>query len=201
MSRRTSPPQAWNCRNRIRGVLTAKRLGILAGVAALVAYTAFLVHNLSFSMGGPDTSGYMNEAKMIAAGHMTLPVDLARTLKLDDSWLGDFMPLGFAPSPGGRMHPTYPPGLPVHLAIVGLVCGWQRAPLLLLPFAAAGALPFLFAIARKLELPLPLFAAAPAILGLLAPFLLHAFQPASDCLATFWMLFGFYCFIAAIALP
>src|SRR5205823_1865805 len=147
---------------RIRGVLTAKRLGILAGVVALVAYTTFLVSNLSYAAGGPDTSGYMNEAKMIAAGHMTLPVDLVRTLKLDDSWLRDFMPLGFAPSPGARMHPTYPPGLSVHLAMLGLIGGWQRAPFFLGPFAAAGALAFLFAIARKLELPLLLSAAAAA---------------------------------------
>ena len=181
--------------------MTAKRLEILAGVAALVAYTTFLVFNSSFSMGGPDTSGYMNEAKMIAAGHMTLPVDLVRTLKLDDSWLGDFMPLGFAPSPGARMHPTYPPGLPVHLAMVGGIGGWQRAPFFLIPVAAAGALAFLFAIARKLELPLLLSAAAPAILGFLPPFLWHAVQPASDVLATFWSLVAIYCCLDASRRP
>ena len=182
-------------------MLTAKRLRIFAGLLTLVVYATFLLRNLSYSVGGPDTSGYMNEAKMIAAGHMTLPVDLVHTLKLDDSWLYAFMPYGFAPSPGGRMHPTYPPGLPMHLAVAGLIGGWRHAPFFLMPLAATGVLALLFAIARKLELPFSLSVAAPAILGFFAPFLWHAVQPASDVLATFWTLAAIYCCLEAFDRP
>jgi hypothetical protein len=160
-----------------------------AGLAiALTAYSVFLFWNLPYSLGGPDTSGYMNEARMIAHGRTTLNIDLVRTMRLDDSWLEFFTPSGFAPSPGGRMHPTYPPGLPVHLAIAGLLGGWQRAPFLINPLAAVGSLALLFLIARTLGLTLPFAAAAPITLAFVPALLWHAVQPASDVFAMFWAL-------------
>ncbi|HEV8657608.1 MAG TPA: hypothetical protein VGS96_03175 [Thermoanaerobaculia bacterium] len=159
---------------------------VFAGAVALVLYAAFLIHNLSYAIGGPDTGSYFNEARTIAAGHMTRPVALVRTLRLDDSWLGFFMPLGFAPSPGASMHPIYPAGLPIHLAAAAFIGGWERAPFFVAPLAAVGCLVLIVAVARSLGLSLVLSMAAATVLAGLPPFLWHAVQPASDVLATFW---------------
>ena len=129
---------------------------------------------------------------MIASGQRTVPIDLVRVMKLDDSWLGTFTPLGFAPADRGRMHPTYPPGLPMHLALAGIVGGWRHAPFLLIPIFAVASLALTFAIGRRLDLPVLLAAVAPVAIAFLPPFLLHAVQPASDVLAMFWALAAIY---------
>ena len=172
--------------------MNGKRAVTIVELLALAGYGAFLILHLSFAAGGPDTSGYMNEARMIATEHLTRPVELIRTLRLDDSWLRIFMPLGFAPSPHGTMHPTYPPGLPVHIALAGIIGGWARAPFIVVPLAAVASLAMMFALARRLDLSLPLACAAPIVLAFLPPLLWHAVQPASDVLAMFWALTAIY---------
>ncbi len=171
-----------------RVVNRTDRIVLIAGALAIIAYGTFLFRNLSFAAGGPDTGGYMNEARLIAAGRMTTPVGLVRTLGLDDSWLGYFMPLGFAPSKGASMHPTYPPGLPVHIALAALIGGWKHAPFYVAPLAAIGCLIMMVAVARKLGVPLVLSFGGAAIIAAGPAFLWHAVQPASDVLATFWAL-------------
>lgn len=143
----------------------------------------------------------MNEARLIAAGKMTLPVDLVRQLHLDDSWLGFFMPLGFAPSKQASMHPMYPAGLPFHLALFGKAGGWKHAPYYVTPLAAIGCALFMFAIGRTLELSPFASIAGAASLCLLPPFLWHAVQPASDVLATFWTLVAIFCALRAVDRP
>src|SRR2546430_1361096 len=144
-----------------------KILILSAGSVAIVLYAAFIVRNLSYAMGGPDTGSYFNEARTIAAGRMTRPVALVRVLRLDDSWLGFFMPLGFAPSRGASMHPIYPAGLPFHLAAAGLIGGWERAPFFVAPAAAVGCLILVFGIARNVGLSrLASMAAATVVAGL-----------------------------------
>ncbi|HSP16870.1 MAG TPA: hypothetical protein VLV78_19140 [Thermoanaerobaculia bacterium] len=168
------------------------RVVLIAGVLAIASYAVFLRRNLSFAAGGPDSGGYMNEARLIAAGRMTRPVELVRVFGLDDSWLGYFMPLGFAPSKGAAMHATYPPGLPMHLALAARIGGWKHAPFYIAPLAAIGCLILMVAVATRLGVPPLLSFAGAAILGALPPFLWHAVQPASDVLATFWALLAIW---------
>ncbi len=171
-----------------RSVNRGERFLLIAGALAIAAYGTFLFRNLSFAAGGPDTGGYMNEARLIASGRVTTPVGLVRTFGLDDSWLGYFMPLGFGPSKGAAMHPTYPPGLPIHLAVAALIGGWKHAPFYVAPLAAVGCLIMIVAVGRKLGIPLVLSLGGAAIVAAGPAFLWHAVQPASDVLATFWAL-------------
>ncbi|HYS55943.1 MAG TPA: hypothetical protein VER58_19455 [Thermoanaerobaculia bacterium] len=143
----------------------------------------------------------MNEARLIAFGKTTRPVTLVRLFGLDDSWLGFFMPLGFAPSPHGSMHPTYPAGLPMHLALAGIIGGWARAPFLIAPFAAVGCVFLVCFLSRRLGLPRSASSIAAAAMATLPPFLWHAVQPASDVLATFWALVAICCAFVASERP
>lgn len=181
--------------------MKSERWIVIAGATALVFYAGFLFRNLSYAVGGPDTGGYFNEAKMITEGRMTRPVVLVRELGLDDSWLGFFMPLGFAPSPHASMHPTYPAGLPFHLALAASVGGWRHAPFYVAPLAAIGCALLMFAVSRKLGLSSLSSMAAAAALVTLPPFLWHAVQPASDVLATFWALAAMWCAFESVERP
>jgi hypothetical protein len=181
--------------------MRTERWIVIGGATALLIYAGFLFHNLSYAMGGPDTGGYFNEAKMITEGRLTRPVVLVRELGLDDSWLGFFMPLGFAPSPHASMHPTYPAGLPFHLALAASIGGWRHAPYYIAPLAAIGCALLMFAVSRKVGLsPLSSMAAAAALVTL-PPFLWHAVQPASDVLATFWALAAMWCAFESVERP
>ena len=173
----------------------------MGGAAVLVFYAGFLFRNLSFSVGGPDTGGYFNEAKMITEGRVTRPVTLVRELGLDDSWLGYFMPLGFAPSPHASMHPTYPAGLPFHLALAASIGGWRNAPYYVAPLAAIGCAVLMFAVGRKFGLSSLSSIAAAFAFVTLPPFLWHAVQPASDVLATCWGLAAIWCAFEALERP
>ncbi|HSP34998.1 MAG TPA: hypothetical protein VLU46_11830 [Thermoanaerobaculia bacterium] len=164
------------------------RLLIIVAAIAIALYGRFLYRHLGYAAGGPDSGGYMNEAKLIASGHVTEPVGLVRQLGLDDSWLGYFMPLGFAPSPHGSMHPLYPPGLPMHLALAGKIGGWKKAPYLVAPLAAVGCVILMILIARQLGIPLLLSFVGAAAVAWFPPLLWHAVQPASDVLAMLWAL-------------
>ena len=181
--------------------MKSERWIVIGGAIALLIYALFLLRNLSYAVGGPDTGGYFNEAKLITEGRTTRPVVLVRELGLDDSWLGFFMPLGFAPSPHASMHPTYPAGLPFHLAAAALIGGWKHAPYYVAPLAAIGCAFFMFAVGRKLGLsPLTSVAGAFALVTL-PPFLWHAVQPASDVLATFWALAAMWCALESAERP
>jgi len=169
-----------------------ERLLLIVAAIALAWYGRWLYRNLSYAAGGPDSGGYMNQAQLIASGHVTEPVPLVRELGLDDSWLGYFMPLGFAPSPHASMHPLYPPGLPMHLAAAGSIGGWKRAPFLVAPLAALGCVILVIAVARLLGVPLLLSFAGAFAVAALPPFLWHAEQPASDVVAMFWALVAMY---------
>src|SRR5205814_1625474 len=80
--------------------------------------------------GGADSSGYFNEARLMVSGRFNRPIELLRILHLPTEWSHVLTPLGFASDERDRtaMVPTYPPGFPAHLAIIGMIGGWSRAP-------------------------------------------------------------------------
>jgi 4-amino-4-deoxy-L-arabinose transferase-like glycosyltransferase len=87
-----------------------------------------------------------------------------------------------------RITPTYPTGLPLHLALAGKILGWTAGSIAVGLFAALGAIWLIYAVARELGLGWQLAAAAAALLALCPIFLFAAVQPLSDGLATTWCL-------------
>ncbi|MCU1246502.1 MAG: hypothetical protein JWN02_2412 [Acidobacteria bacterium] len=171
---------------------------LLVAAVASLGYLAWLVGHTSAVAGGSDSSGYLNEARMIARGQLRLPMEPMRRLQVDDSFAPVFAPLGFAPGTvRWTMVPTYPPGLPLHFAVAGMMAGWERAPFLVQPLAALTALWLLYFIGRELGLSRWWSTAPPLLLTVSATFLHYAVQAVSDDLACAWTLAAILCALLA----
>jgi hypothetical protein len=163
----------------------------------LVAYATVLITHLSWAAGGADSSGYLNEARLMASGRTSLPIEPLKTLHLTPDWAYAFVPLGFTER-GPRMVPVYPPGLPAQFAIAGAVGGWARGPFLVPPIAALVCLVLMFVLGRQLGLQTWRSFAGAALLGVCPVFLFMAAQPMSDVIATAWTLAAMVCALANV---
>jgi hypothetical protein len=156
------------------------------------AYVAMLLRNTCYFAAGPDSSGYLNEARMLAHGELRVAIEPLRTFGLDAKFADIFVPLGFARHAATEMTPTYPPGLPLHMALFAAIGGWRIAPYLVTTFAAIAALLLVYAIGRELQLPKSLAIAGAAILAASPIFMNFAMQPMSDLVACVWALAAIY---------
>jgi 4-amino-4-deoxy-L-arabinose transferase-like glycosyltransferase len=162
---------------------------ILLASAAFLAYAWLLLFHASFVAGGSDSSGYVNAARLITTGRVVAPVEAIEELGLPDEFARLFIPLGFLPGPRpATMVPFYPPGFPLHLALGGLVGGWNYGPFLVAPFAGLASLLLIYLVGRELGLSRLFSAAGAAILALCPIFVYLAEQPMSDVVATMWTL-------------
>src|SRR5579872_3841809 len=120
----------------------------------LIAYGAMLICHLSWAAGGADSSGYLNEARMMRRGQTARQVEMLSRLRIGSSWIDAFTPLGFVPWFKDRRYivATYPAGLPVHFAIAGSIAGFNRGPFLIPPLAAILSLILMFILGRQLGL-------------------------------------------------
>ena len=101
------------------------------GWLALAAYALFIALTAKTVAGGSDSSGYLNSARIFAAGQflvdMRVPAEFGAPGQIERS---HFHPLGFtAYAAEPRYAPTYPTGLPLLLALAGSLLGWDAGPL------------------------------------------------------------------------
>lgn len=169
----------------LRLILGAVILGGICG------YTLFLGRYIAPYAGGSDSSGYLNNARILSEGKFyTLP----RALKEQPVHkFGDFanVPLGFSLRPDGLMVPTYPTGYSLQLIAMSAF-GLDRAPVILNIITAlvSGLLFFLYC--RKLGVHSGLSLGGVALLWICPLFLFSAFQPMSDLSTVFWSLAVMY---------
>ncbi len=162
---------------------------IFLASAAFLAYAWLLFFHASFSVGGSDSSGYANAARLILTGRVVQPVDALKHLELPPDFVRIFIPLAFEPGPRpGTMVSFYPPGLPLHIAFAGLVGGWNYGPFVVSPLAALASVFLIYLVGRELGLSRLFSTAAAAILALCPIFVFMAEQPMSDVVATMWSL-------------
>ena len=173
-------------------------LPFAAAAFLLAVYGLFLLRNTAFSVGGSDSSGYINTARRLLSGTL---VSRPRTLDrfaLPADLVQSFIPLGFVMGPRpGTMAPYYPSGFPAHMAGAALIAGWERGPFLVSPLAALGSVLLFYLLARALSLSRAwagggavAFAAWPVLIG-------QAIQPMSDTTAAFWALAAVLCAVKA----
>lgn len=160
------------------------------GFGALALYAALLGVNFSPFAGGADSSGYLNSARLLAIGQLAAEPRIPDEFGPAEREIRQhFQPHGFVPFDGNpRLSPTYPVGLPLHLALAGRLLGWEAAPVVVGLAAALGALLLMYAVGRELGLPPALAAAGTAILAVYPVFLFMSLQPLSDTPATAWCL-------------
>src|SRR5262249_17248134 len=155
---------------------------ILVAVGVPVAaYALFLIRNSSFSVGGSDSSGYINTARRMVNGTLVARPRTLDRLGLPDAEVAPFIPLGFVEGPRpGTMAAYYPAGFPAHLAAAALAAGWERGPFLVSPIVAALCLPLLYLLGRELSLSRAWAASASAVFAAWPVLIYQAIQPMGD---------------------
>lgn len=109
---------------------SSRAIGCLAILSGLV--TLNFVTN---SAAGADASGYLSEAAQWASGQLFYRDALAGIIGAGDPWLT--APLGWRPSPiPGLQSPTYPPGLPLLMALPYSLGGTTAAGFIVVVSAA-----------------------------------------------------------------
>jgi hypothetical protein len=164
----------------------------IAGYCAVVAAFG------SGAAAASDASGYLNAARLLAAGRVSTPVRQEPGIPAGLLESRDLAPLGFklgqAP---GTLVPSYPIGLPLHLAAAAAVGGWPAAGIIVNTLAAAAALALVYLIGRRLGLPAS-WSAACVVLFAVFPVTFRSFTwVMSDGLATTWCLAAVYCALRA----
>ncbi len=168
----------------------APRWFVAGALFALAAFGVFLATHTTTVAGGSDSSGYLNSARLLAAGHLQgelrVPAEFGPQSELNRAL---FAPHGFFPYPDNpALPPTYPVGLPLHFAAAGLIVGWHLGPLFVEIGAALAALWLCYLTARELGVGPALAASGAVVLGVCPVFIISSIQPLSDTLATTWAL-------------
>jgi hypothetical protein len=157
-------------------------------VLLLIAYLRWVSPAVSPYAGGSDSSGYLWSARLFRQGRLSVPIRLPEHFPVDATGAWVFAPLGGTVRPGTMdLVPTYPTGLPLHIAVANLFLDEEDAVKGVLLFAAAGAIWLLYLFGRDAGLPRLWAAGGSTLLALSPLFLFMAVQPFSDVMATFWV--------------
>jgi hypothetical protein len=90
------------------------------------------------SAAGADASGYVSESAMLAGGRLSYVDELSDLARGHDPYLTS--PLGWRPAANGRQSPTYPPGLPLVMAIPHAIAGVNGASAIVIGSAAVAVI-------------------------------------------------------------
>lgn len=139
----------------------------------------------TYSASSADASGYVSQAALLSSARLVDDEPLARQVSWPNAtWA--FSPLGYRPGPQpGQLVPTYPPGLPLAMAAVGVVAGEEAAPYLVTPLLGALAAFCSYLLGARLHsrtagvVAAALFATSPIVL-------FQIVQPMSDVPVTAW---------------
>ena len=180
-----------------------RRWGAALAWLAFAAYAILLGRNMVVVAGGSDSSGYLNSARLLAAGRLhaefRVPPEFGAPGEVVQR---HFAPAGFNTFPG-RPHltPVYPTGMPLHFALAGKLFGWTAGPWLVQLAASLAAVWLCWRIARALGLAPALSFAAAVMLAVFPVFLFTSLQTLSDTLATAWTLAAVYAGLRAHRSP
>jgi hypothetical protein len=163
----------------------------VALLALLAGYGAWLGTRVVVVAGGADSSGYLNSARLLAAGQAFTPLQVPAEFGGPGAVPPiHFTPVGFFPRGGhpGDLAPTYPSGLPLQFATAAWLLGWSVGPLVVMLAAALGAIALTYWLGRELGLAPELAATGAALLAVNPVFVFTSLQPLSDTVATTWVL-------------
>ena len=179
----------------------APRWFIAMALLALAAYVLFLTTKTTAAAGASDSSGYLNGARLLAAGRLQAEIRLPPEFQpATAETQRAFMPLGFVTAPRvTHMIPAYATGLPLHFALASKVFGWRLGPHWVEWFAAGLAVWLCYLVGRELGVSPFLAAAGATALAVCPIFIFTSIQALSDTLATTWCLAALYCALRARA--
>lgn len=162
--------------------------GRLLPLLGFLLYGLFLAFHVGAYAGGSDSSGYLNNARLLAAGRWTAAARLVPGLAPETLPPYTYVPLGFIPNPGHvTMTPTYPMGLSLLFAGAAALVGWTAAPALVLVAHSLAGLLLVYGLGRRTGLE-PGWAWLAALLLACSPvYLMMSLQAMSDVPATVWV--------------
>ena len=101
-----------------------RTLGVLSAAAAALGILAAGVAYGSRTAAASDPSGYVSQSALWARGNLKIDQQFASTLPWPEA-SQSLTPLGYRIAPDGAMVPTYPPGVPLLMALARLfgACG------------------------------------------------------------------------------
>jgi len=178
---RASLARTWHVRE--------KYAGRIAAAAAVAAAVAGIVKGTEVA-GGADSYGYVSQAMLWLKGLPLQTDPLAATVPWPRAeWT--FSPLGYRPGVDRAVIvPTYPPGLPLAMAVVAGLIG-SEAVYILVPALGAAAVWLTYRLGRCIA-DAASGAAAAILLASSPVFLYQIVQPMSDVPVTAWWLLALW---------
>jgi hypothetical protein len=158
----------------------------LAMLTAIALSAGTWLRFLLTTIGGADSYGYVSAAEMLRSGRLSMPAPLAESLPVSHPQ-AVAAPLGWAPAPDGSgLVPAYPLGLPLVMALFGMI-GGGSAVFLVAPVFAAVTLLLVYRYTRAwFDADTALVAAA--LVACHPVFVTYAKQPMSDVVASAWVM-------------
>ena len=170
---------------RGRTPLRLAALGV--AILALGLYAWVLGRNVAAVAAGSDSSGYMNQARLLASGRVHLEPRTLAGLPQAGAPYYLYVPLGFRPSPdGAALVPTYPTGLSLLIVAAEPLAGWRRAGDLTALLHALAGIAVVYALGRQLKLGRAWAAAGAVIVALSPLYLFMALVAMSDVPSLVW---------------
>lgn len=162
----------------------------ILAVLALAGYGVFLGRNTAVVAGGSDSSGYLNSARLLAAGklldELRVPAEFGPRESVDPM---HFLPQGYFPFTNRtKLTPTYPTGLPLQFALAGKLLGWKLGGAAVMLLGALGSVALIYVLARDMGGSVALAVAGAVMLAAFPVFIFTSVQPLSDTNATCWTL-------------
>jgi hypothetical protein len=169
----------------VRAIVSLERRAV--SIAVLLSIGTFVVAMAAATRCacGSDPYGYVSEADLWASGALHVPQPLALALPWPAAeWT--LSPLGYRPATfPGAIVPTYPPGLPMAMALALKITGMRSAVFLVVPILGAAAVWGTFLLGRRLDTAVVGLSGA-LLLACSPTFLFQVIQPMSDVPATAW---------------
>ncbi len=167
------------------------RFARLACIAALLVYGIFIAWQYPPVAAGADAGGYFFSARLLQEGELSAPLRQVEEMPAG-TWRG-LQPLGaIGADDSDRLKPAYPPGLPVHFALVGAIFGMEWGATIVAALAACACVYLTFMLLRWMGVSPLLAVTGAAALALSPQFVFSSISPMSDTVATAWVLLAAY---------
>jgi len=178
----------------LTATLSRIRWALWLPLVAFLLYGWLLMHYSAAYAAGSDSSGYLNNARMLDHGSLTASMRQVEGLNPDTVSSFAYVPLGFIPKADRvSMVPTYPMGLPLLLLAVAHLVGWNLAPSVCIVLHSLLGLWLLYLLGRELGLE-PGWAWLAAMLLAASPlYILMSLQLMSDVPALTWVTAAVLC--------
>jgi hypothetical protein len=161
----------------------------LAIVMALAAYALLLWPRMGAYAGGSDSSGYLNQARLLEKGEIVIPQRFPAEAPPAAGAGHLYVPLGFHPAPGeeARMVPLYPVGLSLLTLGMARLTGWEVAPAAVMILHLLGGLGVVYLFGRSCQLTRPMATLAIAAIAASPLFVFMGLQLMSDVPSLAWV--------------